>query len=90
MPTRRKETYNNDLTAFGLAPFESREVAERMLRPYPKGAPVRVRYDPDDPGTSVLRTTGGWALTALGVAAVSAITPFAVAITMVTHRPFTF
>lgn len=76
-------TYNNDLTAFGLAPLESREEAERMLRPYPKGARIRVRYHPEEPSTSVLQTTGAWAFQAVGVALVSAITPFALAITMV-------
>jgi uncharacterized protein DUF3592 len=80
-------TYTNDLTAFGLSPLESREEAERMLRGYPKGAPVRVHYDPDDPGTSVLQSAGGWALTALGAALLTAAIPFGAAFMMVTHRP---
>jgi hypothetical protein len=81
-------TYKNDLTAFGLSPLESRGDAERMLRGYPKGAPVRVHYDPDDPGTSVLQSTGGWAFKALGAALVTAAIPFGAAFIMVTHRPF--
>jgi hypothetical protein len=80
--------YTNDLTAFGLAPLETRAEAEGMLRGCPKGGPVRVHYDPDDPGTSVLQSTGGWAFKALGLALVFALTPFAIAIAMVTHRPY--
>jgi len=82
-------TYTNDLTAFGLSESESRAEAERTVRSYPKGKPVNVRYDPDDPGTSVLQTTGGWALKALGVAVGLATTPFWLAIMiLMTHRAY--
>jgi hypothetical protein len=77
--------YTNDLTAFGLAPLETRAEAEQMLRGYPKGGAVRVHYDPDDPGTSVLQSAGGWAFKALGAALVLTLTPFVIAIFVVTH-----
>ncbi len=54
-----------------------------MLRRYPKGAPVRVRYDPEDPGTSVLQTSGGRAFKALGGALGLAIIPFTLAFAIV-------
>jgi hypothetical protein len=76
-------TYTNDLTAFGLSSFESREEAEGMLRGYPKGGTVRVHYDPDDPATSVLQSTGGWAFKALGLALACALTPFMIAVMIV-------
>lgn len=76
-------TYTSDLTAFGLGKSESRAEAERMVQSYPKGKPVNVRYDPDDPGTSVLQTTGGWALKALVIALGAAATPFLFAFEMV-------
>jgi hypothetical protein len=38
---------------------------------------------PDDPGTSVLQTTGGWALRALVIALGAAATPFLFAFEMV-------
>ena len=75
--------YNSDLASFALAPFETREEAERLLRGYPKGAPVRVRYDPEDPSTSVLRSTGSWAVSAMGVALSLAIIPFTMAFMIV-------
>lgn len=82
-------TYTNDLTAFGLSESESRAEAESVLRPYPKGALIRVRYHPDEPGTSVLQTTGRWALKALGVAVGLATTPFWLAIMiLMTHRAY--
>jgi Protein of unknown function (DUF3592) len=82
-------TYTNDLTAFSIGESESRAEAERVLRPYTKGAPVRVRYDPDDPATSVLQSTGAWALKALGVAVGMVTTPFWLTIMiMMTHRAY--
>jgi hypothetical protein len=77
--------YTNDLTAFGLSPFERREEAEAVLRGYRKGGLVRVHYDPDDPATSVLQSTGGWALKALGLALLLALAPFVITIMIVMH-----
>jgi hypothetical protein len=77
-------SWSNNLTAFGLSAFKSRAEAEQMLRGYAKGAPVRVRYDPDDPAISVLQSSGGWALKAIGAALMLVIIPFGVAFTLVT------
>jgi hypothetical protein len=66
---RRK--YKNDLIASGLGSLDTREEAEAVLRSYPKGARVRVHYDPDDPQSSVLQIAGGWALRAIGSALVA-------------------
>ena len=81
-------SHTNDLTAFGLSAFETRPEAEQMLRAYPIGAPVRVHYDPEDPGTSVLQSVGGWAFKALGGAVLTAIFPFGIAYTLVAGSPF--
>lgn len=80
------KSYSNDLTAFGLNPLESREEAAWMLRPYPKGAAIRVRYHPEEPGTSVLQTAGVHALRNLGLALGAASTPFTLAVIMVANR----
>ena len=68
--------YKNDRIAFGLSPCDSREEAEAMLAGYPKGARVRVHYDPDDPQSSVLQVAGGWALSALVSASVALMIVF--------------
>ena len=39
---------------FGLVTARSRGAAAKMLAPYPAGAAVQVRYDPDNPDQSVL------------------------------------
>jgi hypothetical protein len=44
-------THSTDISATAL---ESREAAEHVLRRHPVGATLRVYYDPDDPGASVL------------------------------------
>ena len=56
-----------------------------MLTGYPKGAAIRVHYDPDDPKTSVLQTAGRWAWQAMLGALVCAFIPFVVAILLVTE-----
>jgi hypothetical protein len=76
--------YNNDLIAFGLESFDTREEAEAILAGYPKGAPVRVHYDPDDPQSSVLQMAGGWAWRAIVSALVALLAIFWLMITVVT------
>jgi hypothetical protein len=55
--------------------LKSREEAEEVLRSYPVGAQLRVYYDPDDPGTSVLETGDG-AFRLLGLTLFFAALPF--------------
>jgi Protein of unknown function (DUF3592) len=82
---RRK--YKNDLIASGLGSLDTREEAEAVLRSYPKGARVRVHYDPDDPQPSVLQIAGGWALRAIGSALVAlAIVFFLAMIAVISPR----
>lgn len=78
--------YKNDLTAFGLTSFDTSEEAEAVLARYPKGAPVRVHYDPDDPQASVLQSTGGWAFRTMIAAVFLAAIPFSITIMAVTQR----
>jgi hypothetical protein len=63
----------NDLPA---SDFKSREEAEEVLRSYPVGAPVRVHYDPDDPGTAVLQIRDEWVFRSLGPTLFFAAAPF--------------
>jgi hypothetical protein len=42
---------------FGLLSFRTRSAAEKVLAPYPAGAAIQVRYDPDNPDDSVLEPT---------------------------------
>jgi hypothetical protein len=78
--------YKNDLIAFGLKSFDTREEAEALLRHYPNGARVQVHYDPDDPQSSVLQMAGGWALHAIMAALFALTTPFGIMITVVMSR----
>jgi hypothetical protein len=64
---------SNDIPALSR---KSRGEAEEALRSYPVGAPLRVYYDPDDPGTSVLETGDESAFRLLGFAALFAAAPF--------------
>jgi hypothetical protein len=43
---------------FGLVSARSRRGAEAMLAPYPVGAAIQVRYNPDNPDDSVLEPAG--------------------------------
>jgi hypothetical protein len=72
--------YKYVLIAFGLKSRGSREEAEAVLESYPKGARVRVYYDPDDPQSSVLQMAGGWALRAIGSALFAAMIVFLLAL----------
>jgi hypothetical protein len=68
-------TCSNDLPEFEV-PRKTREEAEEVLRLYPVGTPVRVHYDPDDPGTAVLPIRDGWAFRSLGPTLFFAAAPF--------------
>jgi hypothetical protein len=78
--------YKNDLIAFGLGSLDTREEAEAMLGRFPKGARVRVHYDPDDPQSSVLQMAGGWALRAIVSALVALMLVFWLVIQVVMSR----
>lgn len=64
---------SNDIPATRL---ESRAEAEEVLRSYPAGAPLRVYYDPDDPGTAVLQTGDESAFRSLGFTLFWSALPF--------------
>lgn len=64
---------SNDIPAISR---KRREEAEEALRSYPVGAPLRVYYDPDDPGTSVLETGDESAFRSLGFTLLFAAAPF--------------
>ena len=64
---------SNDIPAIRL---KSREEAEEVLRSYPVGTPLRVYYDPDDPGTAVLQTGDESAFRGLGLTLFVAALPF--------------
>jgi hypothetical protein len=64
---------SNDIPA---TRYKNREEAEEVLRSYPVGAPLRVYYDPDDPGTAVLQTGDGSAFRSLGFTLIGAALPF--------------
>ena len=66
-------THSNDIPAIR---YESREEAEAVLRADPVGAPLRVYYDPADPGTSVLDVGDEAAFRALGATLACAAAPF--------------
>jgi hypothetical protein len=66
-------TYSNDRPSYRL---DRREEAEGELLAYPVGAPLRVYYDPDDPGTSVLEISDERVSRALGSTLVLAALPF--------------
>jgi Protein of unknown function (DUF3592) len=66
-------TCSNDIPAISL---KSREEAEEVLRSYPVGVPLRVYYDPDDPGTAVLQISDGWDFRLLGFTLIWAALPF--------------
>ena len=58
---------------FGTARTRSRAAAEKLLAPYPAGAEIKVRYDPDNPDQSVLepgRVGGNLLLGAIACAAI--------------------
>ena len=78
--------YKNDLIAFGIESFDTREEAEAMLGRYPKGAHVRVHYDPDDAQSSVLQMAGGWALHAMVSALAALMVVFWLVIQVVMSR----
>lgn len=78
-------TYSGNFIAFGLGEFMMRGRAARALQPYRKGALVNVRYDPKDPGTSVLETTSGWALKGMLFACGTAAAPFVIALVMISR-----
>jgi uncharacterized membrane protein YqaE (UPF0057 family) len=48
--------YQGDAVQFGPKYISSRELIDAFAIRYPAGADVTVRYDPDDPATSVLET----------------------------------
>jgi len=75
--------YTSHVIAFAIKPFKTREAAENILSSYPKGAVVRVHYDPNDPGAAVLQSTDGFAFRAMGAAVVVALLPFAIAMWIV-------
>jgi hypothetical protein len=56
--------------------LKNREEAEEVLRSYPVGTPLRVYYDPDDPGTATLETGDGSAFRSLGFTLIWAALPF--------------
>lgn len=64
---------SNDIPAISR---KRREEAEGVLLSYPVGAPLRVYYDPDDPGTSVLETGDGSAFRSFGFTLLFAALPF--------------
>jgi hypothetical protein len=78
--------YKNDLISFGLESLDTREKAEAMLGCYPKGASVRVHYDPDDPQWSVLQMASGWALRAMVSALVALMAVFLLMIQVIILR----
>jgi hypothetical protein len=47
--------YEGTRLAFGDEVFHSRSPSEKVLRSYPVGSAIRVRYAPERPGNSVLR-----------------------------------
>ena len=66
-------TCRNDIPAIRL---KSRAEAEEVLRSYPVGTPLRVYYDPEDPGTAVLDSGDESAFRSLGFTLLWAALPF--------------
>ena len=73
-------THSDDIP---LISHERREAADAVLRLHPVGAPLRVHYDPQDPGASVPEAGDDVAFGGVGGALVCAAVPF-VLITVVT------
>lgn len=71
-----------DRLRFGYIGTSSRRAAERMLAPYPVGAQVAARFDPDNPADSVLepdKVTSNLLITAIGGALLTVLGLFIVA-----------
>jgi hypothetical protein len=53
-------TYRGERLWPGRAVFGTYNEARRVVERYPRGQPVTVYYDPDDPATAVLEPGGDW------------------------------